>query len=147
MAVELAVVCPERPDSEQVAWLVGPLISMILHCPLVHALADDDGGVWTVHWDSVSAVVDQLPPGRHEFANNWVLTAAAGERGIDLSLLLTIVTAAAIAITVEGRIIDDASLVGGGSYSGGELLVRAAGGPERSVTDALKALGSPSWGE
>jgi len=147
MAVELAVVCPERPDSEQVARLVGPLISMILRCPPVRALVDDDADIWTVHWGSVSAVVDQLPPGRHEFGESWVLTAAAGEGGIDLSLLLTIVTAAAIAITVEGRIIDDASLVGGGNHSGGELLVRAVGGHERSVVAALTALGSHVWGQ
>jgi hypothetical protein len=66
---------------------------------------------------------------------------------MDLSLLLTIVTAAAIAMSPEGRIIDHTSLAGGGTYSGGELLVRAAGGPERSVADALTALGSHVWGE
>lgn len=138
--------CPELPDSEQVTRLVGPLIGIVLRCELVHALADDDDGSWAVHWGSVSAVVDRLPPGRHEFGDSWVLTAAAVERGMDLSLLLTVVTAAAIAITVEGRIIDDASLVGGGNYSGGELLVRAVGGPERLVADVLTALGNHVWG-
>ena len=127
--------------------LIGPLISMILRCPLAHTLMDDDDGVWTVHWGSVSAVVDRLPPGCHEFAGSWVLTAAVGERGIDLSLLLTIVTAAAIAISIDGRIVDDASLVGGENFSGGGLLVRAVGGPERPVTEALAALGSHVWGE
>ena len=139
--------CPGLPDTDQVTRLVGPLVGMILRCELVHALADDDDGLWTVHWGSVSAVVDQLPPGRHEFGDSWVLTAAPGERGMDLSLLLTIVTAAAIAINAEGRIIDDASLAGDGTYSGGKLLVRAAGGPERSVADVLTALGSHVWDE
>jgi hypothetical protein len=40
-----------------------------------------------------------------------------------------------VVIRAEGRIIDDASLAGGGTYSGGELLVRAAGarnGPSRT---------------
>jgi hypothetical protein len=146
MAVEIGVVCPEVPDGEQVSRLAGPLMSMVLRCPLIQALVDDEHGRWTVLWDTTSAVVDQSPPGRHEYADRWFLTVAANERGVDLSLLLTMVTAASLALISDGRIIDDAKLVGGGELSGGELLVRAAGGPERSVQDVLTALGSPSWG-
>lgn len=146
MAVELPVVCPVRPGPEQVTRLVGPLISMLLRCPLTPALVDDKDELWTVRWGGVSSVVDHVPPGHHEFADSWLLTAAVGERGLDLSFLLTIVTAAAVAIAVEGRVIDDASLMGGGSFSGGELLVRAAGSPERSAADVLAALGSHGWG-
>ena len=68
--------------------------------------------------------------------------------GIDLSLLLAIVAAASAAIAVDGRVLDDSSLVGGGNIGGGELLVRASGGPERTATDALTALGRASvWEE
>ena len=57
-------------------------------------------------------------------------------------------TAAAIAIIADGGMIDDQELAGGGEFSGGELLTRAAGGgPGRSVQEVLAALGSPSWGE
>ena len=78
---------------------------------------------------------------RHEYADRWVLTVAANERGTDLSLLLTLVTAASIAIIGDGRIIDDAKLAGGGEPSGGELLTRAAGrGLERSAQEVLAAL-------
>ena len=42
MSVELGVVCPKAPDAEQVAQLVGPLMCMVWHSPLVHALIDDD---------------------------------------------------------------------------------------------------------
>lgn len=122
-------------------------MSMVLHRPLVHALVDDENGRWTVLWDTTSAVADQSPPGRHEFADRWVLTVAANERGIDASLLLALMTAAAVAIIGDGRIVDDAKLVGGGELSGGDLMVRAAGGPERSAQEVLTALGSPHWGE
>jgi hypothetical protein len=147
MAVEIGVVCPEVPDAEQVIRLVGPLMSAVLGRPLVHALVDDEHGRWTINWDTTSAVVDQFSPGRHEFADRWMLNVAANERGIDLSLLLTLMTAAAVAIVSDGRIVDDAKLVGGGELSGGDLLVRAADGPERSVQEVLTALGSPSWGD
>lgn len=147
MAVELGVVCPEIPDSEQVSRLIGPLMSMILRCEMVHALADEGNDGWTVHWGTASAVADLLPPGKHEFGESWFLNVAPGERGIDLSLLLAIVAAASAAIAVDGRVLDESSLVGGGNVGGGELLVRASGGPERSATDALTALGSPIWGE
>lgn len=147
MAVEVGVVCPRPPDPEQVARLVGPLISMILRSTLVHALCDERRDAWIVHWDSVSAVVVQVSPGDHEFADSWFLSVAPGERAIDLSFLLAVVTAAAAAIAVDGRVLDESSLVGGGSIGGGELLVRAAGGPERSVADALTALGSHVWGQ
>ena len=85
--------------------------------------------------------------GKHEFGESWFLNVAPGERGIDLSLLLAIVAAASAAIAVDGRVLDESSLVGGGNIGGGELLVRASSGPERSATDALTALGSPIWGE
>jgi hypothetical protein len=148
MAVEIEVVCPDVPDAEQVGRLVGPLMSMVLRGPLIHALVDDEYEYWKLTWDTVSAVVDRSPPGPHEYTGHWILTVAANERGIDLSLLLTLMTAASIAIIGDGRIIDDQELAGGGELSGGELLIRAAGGaPERSVQDVLTALGSPSWGE
>lgn len=147
MAVEIEVVCPEVPDIEQVSRLVGPLMSTVLRGPLIHALADDDHGHWKLTWDATFAVVRPSPPAQNEYADRWVLTIAAGERAIDLSLLLIFITAAAIAIIGDGRIIDDVELVGGGEFSGGELLARAAGGgPERSVQEVLAALGSHSWG-
>ena len=148
MAVEVGVVCREVPDAEQVSRLAGPLMSMVLRSSVIHALVDYEDGRWTLLWGGTSAVVGRCPPGRHEFANRWFLTVAAGERGVDLSLLLTLITAALIAILGDGRIIDDAKLAGGGEFSGGELLTRAAGGgPDRSVQDVLAALGSHSWGE
>lgn len=148
MAVEIGVVCPEVPDAEQVARLAGPLMSMVLRRPAIHALVDDDHGRWTLRWDTTCTVVGQWPPGVHEFEDRWYLNAALGERGIDLSLLLMFITAAAIAITGEGRIIDDAELIGGGELSGGDLLTRATGiGLERSPQDVLAALGSHYWGE
>jgi hypothetical protein len=64
---------------------------------------------------------------------------------MDLSLLPTIVAAPAIAIRAEGRIIDDASLAGGGTYSGGELLVRAAGARNGPSRTPFTALGSHGW--
>jgi hypothetical protein len=49
MSVELGVVCPKAPEAEQVAQLVGPLMCMVWHSPLVHALIDDDRDRgWTV---------------------------------------------------------------------------------------------------
>ena len=122
MAVELGVVCPEIPDSEQVSRLIGPLMSMILRCEMVHALADEGNDGWTVHWGTASAVVDLLPPGKHEFGESWFLNVAPGERGMDLSLLLAIVAAASAATAVDGRVLDESSLVGGGNIGGGELL-------------------------
>ena len=148
MSVELGVVCPGLPDAEQVARLTGPLMSMVLHRPVIHALADDEDGQWTLLWDTTSTVVGRCPPGRYEYADRWYLDVALGERGIDLSLLLMFMTAASIAILGDGRIVDDAKLIGGAELSGGDLLARAAGlGRGRSVQDVLAALGSPSWGE
>jgi hypothetical protein len=153
MSVELGVVCPAVPDPEQVAGLVGPLMCMVLHSPLVHALVDDDHGHWTLLWGGTSTVVGQWPPGVHEFADCWYLDVALGERGIDLSLLLMFITAASIAIIGEGRIIDDAKLISGGrlsgrELSGGDLLTRAVGEEmDRSPQDVLAALGSHYWGE
>lgn len=148
MAVEIGVVCPGVPDAEQVSRLAGALMSMVLHSPVIHALVDDEHGRWTLLWDTTSVVVDLWPPGRHEFADHWFLNVAADERGIDPSLLLTFMTAASIAIIGDGRVIDDAKLIGGGELSGGDLLTRAAGrGLERSVQDVLASLGSHSWGE
>jgi hypothetical protein len=63
------------------------------------------------------------------------------------------VTAAAIAILGEGRIIDERNLVTGGDLSGREksasdLLTLATGqGRDRSPQDVLSALGSDYWGE
>ena len=122
-------------------------MGMILRAGLVHALCDEHKEAWTVYWDSVSAVVIEISPGEHEFADSWFVSVAPGERAIDLSFLLAVVTAAATAIAVDGRVLDEASLVGGGNVGGGELLVRAAGGPERSVAEALTALGSHVWGK
>ena len=122
-------------------------MSAVLGRPLVHALVDDEHGRWTINWDTTSAVADQLPPGSHEFTDRWLLNVAANERGIDLSLLLMLMIAAAAAIIGDGRIMDDAKLVGGGELSGGDLLVRAAAGRERSAQEVLAALGSPSWGD
>jgi hypothetical protein len=126
---------------------------MVLRRPVVHALVDDDHGHWTLLWDTTSTVVGQWPPGLHEYADCWYLDVALGERGIDLSLLLMFITAAAIAIIGDGRIIDDAKLIGGGQLSGrelsaGDLLTRAAGESlDRSPQDVLAALGSHYWSE
>jgi hypothetical protein len=148
MAVEIEVVCPGVPDAEQVSRLIGPLMSMVLCGPLIHALVDDDRGHWRVTWDTTFAVVRRSPPGQHEYADRWILTVEAGQRAIDLSLLLTLIIAASIAIIGDGRIIDDVELVGGGQFSGGDLLTRMAGdGPDRSAQEVLTALGSHSWGQ
>jgi hypothetical protein len=147
MAVEVGVICPRRPDPQLVTRLVGPLIGMILRSGVIYALCDERKEAWTISWDSVSAVVLEIPPGSHEFADSWFLSVAPGERAIDLSFLLAVVTAAAAAIAVDGRVLDESSLVGGGNIGGGELLVRAAGGPEHSVAAALTALGSHVWSQ
>ncbi len=119
-------------------------MSMVLRGPLIQALVDDDYGHWKLTWDATFAVVRRSPPGRHEYSDRWILTVEAGQRAIDLSLLLTLIIAASIAIIGDGRIIDDVELVGGGQFSGGELLARAAGGgQERSAQEVLTAMGSP----
>ena len=154
MSVELGVVCPQLPDAEQVARLVGPLMCMVLHSPSVHALIDDDHDKgWKLLWGGTCTVVSAWEPGRFEYADHWYIDVALGERGIDLSLLLMFITAAAIAIIGEGQIIDDAKLISGGrlsgrELSGGDLLTRAVGEEmDRSPQDVLAALGSHSWGE
>jgi hypothetical protein len=154
MSVELGVVCPQLPDAEQVARLVGPLMCTVLHSPLVHALIDDDHDRgWTLRWGGTCTVVSAWEPGRFEYANHWYIDVELGERGIDLSLLLMFIAAAAIAIIGEGRIIDDAELISGGRLAGrelsaGDLLTRAVGeGLDRSPQDVLAALNSHSWGE
>jgi hypothetical protein len=154
MSVELGVVCPQLPDAEQVAQLTEPLMCMVLHSPLVPALIDDGPGRgWTLRWGGTCTVVSAWEPGRFEYADHWYVDVALGERGIDLSLLLMFITAAAIAIIGQGRIIDDAKLVSGGrlsgrEMSGGDLLTRAVGEDlDRSPQDVLAALGSDSWGE
>ena len=48
MSVEVGVVCPVAPDAEQVARLVGPLMSVVLHRRVIHALVDHDHGRWTL---------------------------------------------------------------------------------------------------
>ena len=102
----------------------------------------------TLLWDTTSVVVDVCSPGQREFADRWVFDVAAGERGIDLSLLLMFITAASIAILGEGRIIDDQKMIGGGDLSAGDLLTRgAADGQWRTVQDVLAALGSHFWGD
>ena len=153
MSVELGVVCPEVPDAKQVARLVGPLMCMVLHRPVIHALINDDHDRhWKLLWDTTSTWVSEWPPGIHEWEDNWYLDVELGARGIDLSLLLMFMTAAAIAIIGEGRIIDEAKLISGGrlsgrELSGGDLLTRAAGeGRDRSPQDVLAALGSHYWG-
>ena len=147
MAVELGVVCPEIPDSEQVSRLIGPLMSMILRCEMVHALADEGNDGWTVHWGTASAVADLLPRANMNSVRAGSLTWPRESGELISALLLAIVAAASAAIAVDGRVLDESSLVGGGNIGGGELLVRASSGPERSATDALTALGSPIWGE
>jgi len=154
MSVELAVVCPSVPDAEHVARLVGPLMCMALHSPLVHALVDDDHDTgWKLLWGGTCTVVSAWEPGRFEYADHWHVDVALGERGIDLSLLLMFITAAAIAIIGEGQIIDDAKLISGGRLAGrepsaGDLLTRAVGEEtDRSPQDVLAALNSHSWGE
>jgi hypothetical protein len=153
MAIEVGAVCRLEPDAEQVGRLVGPLVSMVLRSPVIHGRVDEEPEHWKVLWGGTSAVVDQDPPGRFEYAEHWYHNVAAGERGIDLSLLLMYMTAASIAIVGDGWIIDDARMVGGGKLSGrelsaGDLLARAAGDDlGRSVQDVLAALGSHFWGE
>jgi hypothetical protein len=154
MSVELGVVCPQLPDAEQVARLTGPLMCMVLHSPLVPALIDDDHDkAWTLRWGGTSIVVNAWKPGRFEYADRWCIDLELGERGIDLSLLLMFITAAAVAIIGEGQIIDDAKLISGGRLSGremfgGDLLTRAVGeGMDCSPQDVLAALNSHSWGE
>ncbi len=153
MSVELDVVCPAVPEPEQVARLVGPLMCMVLRLA-VHALIDDDGEMsWKLLWDGTCTLVSASPPGLHEWEDCWELEVGLGERGIDSSLLLMYVTAAAIAILGEGRIIDEANLISGGDLSGreksaGDLLTLATGeGWDRSPQDVLAALGSDSWGD
>lgn len=154
MSVELGVVCPDVPEAEQVPRLVGPLMCMVLRRPVIHALIDDDHDRhWKLLWDASSTWVSEWPPGIHEWDDNWYIAVELGERGIDLSLLLMFMTAAAIAIIGEGRIIDEVNLVNGGDLSGrelsaGDLLTRAAReGWNRSPQDVLAALGSHYWGE
>ena len=96
---------------------------------------------------------ERMEPGRFEYTDHWYSDVALGERGIDLSLLLMFITAAAIAIIGEGRIIQEVNLVDGGRLAGRELsaddlLTRAVGeGLDRSPQDGLTALGSDYWGE
>jgi hypothetical protein len=119
MSVELGVVCPRLPDAEQVARLTGPLMGMVLHRPVIHALIDHDRDRhWKLLWDTTSTWVSESPPGPHEWEDNWCLDVELGQRAIDLSLLLMFIIAAAIAIIGEGRIIDEAKLITGGRLSG-----------------------------
>jgi hypothetical protein len=109
MSLELSVVLPTVPEPEQVARLVGPLMCMVLRRPMVHALVDDDGEMsWKLLWDGTCTVISAWPPGLHEWEDCWDLEVGLGERGIDSSLLLMYVTAAAIAILGEGFLVDDA---------------------------------------
>jgi len=153
MSVELGVVCPKVPEAEQVARLVGPLMGMVLHRRVIHALIDEEDGGWTLLWDTTCTQVSYWPPGLHEWEDCWFLGVDLGERGIDLSLLLMYITAASIAILGEGRIIDEAKLISGGDLSGreisaGDLLTRASGQDwDRPVQDVLAALGSDYWGD
>ncbi len=154
MSVELDVVCPAVPEAEQVARLVGPLMCMLLRRPVVHALIDGDGEMgWKLLWDGTCTLVSAWPPGLHEWEDCWDVGVELGQRGIDSSLLLMYVTAAAIAILGGGRIIDEANLITGGDLSGREksasdLLTLATGeGWDRSPQDVLAALGSDSWGD
>jgi hypothetical protein len=145
---------PQLPDAEQVARLVGPLMCMALHSPLVHALIDGDHDKgWKLRWGGTCTVVSAWEPGRFEYADHWYIDVELGERGIDLSLLLLYITAAAIATIGNGWIIQEVNLVNGGRLAGrelsaGDLLTRAVGeGLDRSPQDVLAALGSHSWGE
>jgi hypothetical protein len=112
MAIEVSAVCRLEPNAGQVARLAGPLVSMVLHSPVIHARVDEEPGHWKVLWGGTTAVVDQDPPGRFEYAEHWHHNVAAGERGIDLSLLLMYMTAASIAIVGDGWIVDDSKMVG-----------------------------------
>jgi hypothetical protein len=154
MSLELSVVLPTVPEPEQVARLVGPLMCMVLRRPMVHALVDDDGELdWKLLWDGTRTVISAWPPGLHEWEDCWDLEVGLGERGIDASLLLMYVTAAAIAILGEGFLVDERNLISGGDLSGrkksaSDLLTLATGqGRDRSPQDVLSALGSDYWGE
>jgi hypothetical protein len=146
MSLELSVVLPTVPEPEQVARLVGPLMSMVLRRPMVHALVDDGELDWKLLWDGTCTVISAWPPGLHEWKDCWDLEVGLGERRIDSSLLLMYVTAAAIAILGEGRIIDERNLITDGDLSGREksasdLLTLATGqGRDRSPQDVLSAL-------
>lgn len=66
MSLELSVVLPTVPEPEQVARLVGPLMSMVLRRPMVHALVDDGELDWKLLWDGTCTVISAWPPGLHE---------------------------------------------------------------------------------
>jgi hypothetical protein len=142
MSVEIGVACRQAPTAEKIAALTGPLMSAAVGCSLVESAAESTGDVWTIAWGGVTtAQIVSLPAGMHEFADNWYLNVAPGQRSVDVSLLLAIVTAAAAAILYDGRIVDDSSLVGSGNVTGGDLLAKMFSDRQRSAAEILSVFG------
>jgi hypothetical protein len=141
MAVELGVHCRTRPDARLAERLVGPIMSSLLgSSQLVASWTDESTDSWIVNWGgAATAHVTLLPSGSHEFGD-WFANISPGERGVQLSLVLAIVTTTLIAITCDGSIVDDISILGSESPSGEQILMRMLSCRERSAEEVLAAI-------
>jgi hypothetical protein len=105
------------------------------------AISQSAESVWQARWGtSVSAEVVELPPGPYEFPDRWAVTFAPGERGIDLSKLLTVVLADATAILCDGFLRDEGDLIGHGEHPAGLPLASLLTHSPTSESAALTAL-------
>lgn len=141
MAVEIGVACKLRPDPELMERLAGPVMSSALTGQLVVAWVEESNDVWTVNWGgAATAVVVLLPPGSHEFGEDWFAVISPGERGVDLSLLLAVAVASLTAIAYDGRMIDESAIVSSSPLSGQQILARILHDSERTASEVLTAL-------
>lgn len=155
VSLDLTAVCAAVPEPDQIARMVGPLMSMVLRRRVGgHALIEYEGELhWKLLWDGTSTFLSAWPPGLHEWGGScWDIELTIGER-YDQSLLQMYVTGAAIALLGDGFLVDERNLITGGDLSGREkspsalLTLAMAEGRDRSPQDVLTTLGSDSWGD
>jgi hypothetical protein len=117
-------------------------MSSLLGSPVVAVWIDEEtDSSWTINWGgSASAYLVLLPSGKHEFGNHWFASVAPGERGVDLSLLICVLTTVVVAVAFDGVIVDDSSILGSGVSTGSHALVRMLANRGSSPSEVLEAL-------
>ena len=109
VSLDLTAVCAAVPEPDQIARMVGPLMSMVLRRRVGgHALIEYEGELhWKLLWEGTSTFLSAWPPGLHEWGGScWDIELTIGER-YDQSLLQMYVTGAAIALLGDGFLVDE----------------------------------------
>jgi hypothetical protein len=140
MTVEVSAVCPAPPDIDVVVRLTELLLGVASGGRAPVSVRTSDHGSLVALGSAATTFVTTAPPGDHEFADAWVVTADDRDRTPE-SRLLSLAVALSAATVSRGRILDEvgwlrttdtlalvSSIVSAPSSDAGVVLARVLNG-------------------